>query len=58
MSDPQSDGPQEAMPAATAADPDASTVGTGSVVAIGCTVATVLIILLGVVVYVILELLT
>ena len=46
------------MPAAPTADQDASTVGTGSVVAIGCTVATVLIIALGVLVYVVLQLVT
>lgn len=48
----------EPVPTAARADAEESTVGTGSVVAIGCTVASLLFILVGFVVFVILQLAT
>ena len=59
MSTPSTNEPR-AEPVTTDARVDAeeSTVGTGSVVAIGCTVASLLFILVGLVVFVILQLVT
>ena len=48
----------EPVPTDARADAEESTVGTGSVVAIGCTVASLLFILVGFVVFVILHLVT
>jgi len=55
VSNSPTDGPPPPAPVATAAEQDASTVGTGSVFAIGCTVISLILIAAGIVVYVVLK---